>query len=87
MGARAVPRGHLVTEGIWPRLGRRPVPLSWGEINQIVARPVELLLTKDNISDIGSKPCGEEEFDSFYPVLCGREKWVIKFPRDTMTFT
>ena len=43
--------------------------------------------TKDNISDIGSKPCGEDEFINFYPVLCGREKWVIKIPRDTMTFT
>ena len=43
--------------------------------------------TKDNISDIGSKPYGEEEFAVFYPVLCGREKWVIKFPRNTMTFT
>ena len=40
-----------------------------------------------NQEDQGSKPCGEEEFNNFYPVLCGREKWVIKIPRDTMTFT
>ena len=43
--------------------------------------------TKDNISDIGSKPCGPEEYTLFLMVLCGYEKWIIHYPRDTMTFT
>ena len=43
--------------------------------------------TKDNVSDIGSKPCGPEEYALFLMVLCGYEKWIIHYPRDTMTFT
>ena len=43
--------------------------------------------TKDNVSDIGSKPCGPEEHRLFLMVLCGYKKWIIHYPRDTMTFT
>ena len=43
--------------------------------------------THDNVSDLGSKPCGPEEFSRFLLVLCGYEDWVIKFPRETMSFT
>ena len=56
----------------------------WERTGHVVVLAID---TKDNISDIGSKPCKEEEFINFYPVLCGRSKWVIKFPRQTMTFT
>ena len=56
----------------------------WEKMGHVIVLAIH---TKDNISDIGSKPCGEEEFINFYPVLCGRVKWVIKFHRNTMTFT
>ena len=39
VGARAVPRGHLVTEGIWPRLGRRPVPPSLKDLGRFPGLP------------------------------------------------
>ena len=43
--------------------------------------------TKDNFSDLMTKPCGKEEYALFLMVFCGYERWVIKVPRDTMTFT
>jgi site-specific DNA-cytosine methylase len=43
--------------------------------------------TKDIYSDLGTKCCGEAEYDSLYLPLVGHESWVIKFPRETMTFT
>ena len=54
----------------------------WERTGYLIALAIH---TKDNISDIGSQPCGEDEFAVFYPVLCGREKWVIKLPRITPT--
>ena len=43
--------------------------------------------TKDNFSDLMTKPCGKEEYALFLMVFCGYERWVIKVPRETMTFT
>ena len=43
--------------------------------------------TKDNVSDIGSKPFGPEEVKLFVGVLRGQRKWTIKFPRETISFT
>ena len=43
--------------------------------------------TTDNVSDLGSKPCGPTELERFLLVLCGYRKWCIHTPRDTITFT
>lgn len=41
----------------------------------------------DNTSDLMTKPCGKKEYDAHLMVLCGYDKWVIKYPRETMSFT
>ena len=43
--------------------------------------------TKDNFSDLMTKPCGKEEFKNFLDVFCGFKRWVINYQRQTMTFT
>ena len=41
--------------------------------------------TKDILSDLGSKPCGPDEYIRFLHVICGFQKWILKTPRETMT--
>ena len=48
---------------------------------------VEAIHTHGNVSDLGSKPCGPEEYARFLNVLCGYEIWKIKYHREAMTFT
>ena len=59
-------------------------PREWEHDGSISVRGIH---THDNVSDLGSKPCGPEEYSRFLMVLCGYEKWVIKHPRDTMSLT
>ena len=41
--------------------------------------------TKDILSDLGSKPCGPDEYLRFLHVICGFQKWILRTPRETMT--
>ena len=59
-------------------------PREWERERTISIRSVH---TEDNVSDLGSKPCGPVEYSRFLNVLCGIVRWVIKFPRETMSFT
>ena len=46
--------------------------------------PPTTVHTKDNFSDLLTKPCGKEEYALFLMVFCGYERWVIKVPRETI---
>ena len=41
--------------------------------------------TKDILADLGSKPCGPDEYARFLMVICGYKSWKIMYPRETMT--
>ena len=57
-------------------------PRCWEKEGKIIIRGVD---TKDIVSDLGSKPCGPDEYTRFLMVMCGYETWVIHNPRSTMT--
>ena len=59
-------------------------PREWEKEGSIIVLGVH---TKDNVSDLGSKPCGLAEYELFLRVMCGYEKWIIHFPIPTITFT
>lgn len=59
-------------------------PRQWEKAGQITICGVH---TKDNFSDLGTKPCGPDEYEEFLMTFCGYKPWVIKHPRNTMTFT
>lgn len=42
---------------------------------------------EDNVSDLGSKPCGLAEYARFFMVLCRYVAGIIANKRDTTTFT
>ena len=48
---------------------------------------VKAVHTKDNFSDLMTKPCSKEEYKNFLEVFCGYKRWEIQFARETMTFT
>ena len=59
-------------------------PREWEKDGSVQIRAIH---TEDNVSDLGSKPCGPTEMKRFLRVLCGYEKWEIKNDRPTITFT
>ena len=59
-------------------------PREWEREESIIIQGVH---TKDNFSDLGTKPCGPDEYDRFLMVVCGYEVWKIKYPRTTISFT
>ena len=70
--------------------GNQYLPLSFHQPREWEAEGYIIVLavdTKDNFSDLLTKPCGKEEYALFLMVFCGYERWVIVHPRDTMTFT
>ena len=58
-------------------------PREWERDGKIIIKWID---TRDNISDLGSKPCGPEEYRRFLMIMMGFAKWVIRFPQPTEDF-
>ena len=59
-------------------------PREWEREGEICVLSLD---TKDNLSDLGSKPCGPKEHEVLLNAFCGHEAWVIRFPRPTISMT
>ena len=57
-------------------------PRCWEKEGQIKVLGID---TKDILADLGSKPCGPDEYARFLMVICGYRSWKIMYPRETMT--
>ena len=59
-------------------------PREWERDGSIVVTAIH---TEDNISDLGSQPCGPAELGCFLLILCGYVAWVFTHHRGTISFT
>ena len=59
-------------------------PREWERDGSIIVTAIH---KEDNVSDLGSKPCGPAELGRFLLILCGYVAWAYTHHRDTITFT